>query len=347
LKIWYNERAFIYKEAKRIIQISTTGMRKKIKKILKRLKNHQNITAIGFILAVGGISLALALVAASFSRYRGAQMQKEKRQSAYSDELKKLSGITTNLEQIPDETASWKVYENQNYNFSIKYPQDWQTPKEAYSNPDSKYLLKISFDSQANSKGENQNGFDVFIYSSSKFPNYLGTDNLVKKNENIDITACPNFDDITLGESAYPAKEINAPVDDSCWEETFFYSLTKDGFTYNIFPRSGNKYDIKNFDEKISLLKVLPQFFDIVSTLNLAKKENLAQTSVRLAISPPKPRFTSGSRCPEKNDHPSYSKTKGKHMDEDCCPDPDEWPNPRCAYSAGGLGLMRSGPKKK
>lgn len=47
--------------------------------------------------------------------------------------------------------------------------------------------------------------------------------------------------------------------------------------------------------------------------------------------------------CREKNDHPSYSETKGKHMDEDCCPDPDEWPKPGCIYSAAGYAIMLKG----
>lgn len=47
-----------------------------------------------------------------------------------------------------------------------------------------------------------------------------------------------------------------------------------------------------------------------------------------------------GRRCAEENDHPSKSETKGKHMDEDCCPDPDEWPKPGCAYSAGDYKIM-------
>ncbi len=46
-------------------------------------------------------------------------------------------------------------------------------------------------------------------------------------------------------------------------------------------------------------------------------------------------------------DHPKNSTTKGKHMDEDCCPDPDEWPKPGCVYSHKGLALMLSGPTKK
>lgn len=47
------------------------------------------------------------------------------------------------------------------------------------------------------------------------------------------------------------------------------------------------------------------------------------------------------------NGHPSKSDTKGKHMDEDCCPDPDEWPKPGCIYNAEGLALMLKGPPKK
>jgi hypothetical protein len=49
--------------------------------------------------------------------------------------------------------------------------------------------------------------------------------------------------------------------------------------------------------------------------------------------------------CAEKNDHPSNSDTKGRHMDEDCCPDPDEWPKPGCVYSPSGRALMMKGPK--
>ena len=45
--------------------------------------------------------------------------------------------------------------------------------------------------------------------------------------------------------------------------------------------------------------------------------------------------------------HPSNSSTKGKHMDEDCCPDPDEWPKPGCVYDAHSYGIMLSGPVKK
>jgi hypothetical protein len=44
--------------------------------------------------------------------------------------------------------------------------------------------------------------------------------------------------------------------------------------------------------------------------------------------------------CAESNDHPGKSDTKGKHTDEDCCPDPDEYPNPGCYYTSSGYALM-------
>jgi hypothetical protein len=50
--------------------------------------------------------------------------------------------------------------------------------------------------------------------------------------------------------------------------------------------------------------------------------------------------------CKEPNNgHPSYSDNKDYfHEDEDCCPDPDEWPEPGCIYDARGLALMLKGP---
>lgn len=50
--------------------------------------------------------------------------------------------------------------------------------------------------------------------------------------------------------------------------------------------------------------------------------------------------------CPKDTKGARNSPDKGKHMDEDCCPDPDEWPKPGCRYSAAGLALMLKGPHK-
>jgi len=34
------------------------------------------------------------------------------------------------------------------------------------------------------------------------------------------------------------------------------------------------------------------------------------------------------------------SPNKGNHVDEDCCPDPDEWPNIACAYRPSDYAIM-------
>ena len=48
------------------------------------------------------------------------------------------------------------------------------------------------------------------------------------------------------------------------------------------------------------------------------------------------------------DDKPQKSETKGKHVDEDCCPDPDEWPKPGCVYNAKDYSIMLKGsPAKK
>ncbi|HLM83994.1 MAG TPA: hypothetical protein VK254_02155 [Candidatus Bathyarchaeia archaeon] len=45
--------------------------------------------------------------------------------------------------------------------------------------------------------------------------------------------------------------------------------------------------------------------------------------------------------CRKSHSHPSYSKKgKGNHVDEDCCPDPDEWPNKKCSYSSADYSIM-------
>lgn len=313
-----------------------------IKKHFPNFLKRENITALSMIIVIGGISFVTALSGMAYSRHEGLKAQKAERHSAYQDELRRLSGITTNLAPIPDPTAEWKTYKNESYSFSIKYPNDWQVPTTKAPSSGERYLLKISFEGQSAQNG-GEGAFDAYIFRGSIL-DFVGAGNLMKKNELLPTDVCPRFDDITLGQEGYPAKEINVTAENPCWKETFFYSLSENGFTYVIVPRFGSRYNIENFNEGESLVKFHPLFFDVVSTLDLSKKEVVAET-VKKIVTPPKARFTSGASCNHKNDKPRKSKTKGKHMDEDCCPDPDEWPNPRCAYSGGGLGLMRSGPK--
>lgn len=78
---------------------------------------------------------------------------------------------------------------------------------------------------------------------------------------------------------------------------------------------------------------------DDTQELMKIEKERIANA----ATFAPRPRVAS---CGLPNEGgPSYSKTKGKHMDEDCCPDPDEWAKPGCVYDALGLSILIGRPK--
>ena len=325
-------------------------IKKKTLKSLRPFFRRKNIVSLQMVVFIGLVSLGLAFTAASFIRFQNMKLIQEKRHGAYEDEVRKLSGISANLVPAPDITENWSAYENKDYNFFLKYPANWQAPREIAPSPDSKYLLKIAFDEKGLVSEKNQKGFDVFIYDLKKTPDPKMADNLKMKGTSAQLGDCPLFDSITLGKKEYPAEEIFVKANDRCYEETFFYSLVQDGYAYNIFPREGKNADIFPGDAKRTLIKIFPEFYDIVSTLDLEKKETgLSQAPkniYRKIASPPPVRFVRGPSCANKNDHPSYSKTKGKHMDEDCCPDPDEWPNPRCSYSSGALGTMKAKAKK-
>jgi hypothetical protein len=82
------------------------------------------------------------------------------------------------------------------------------------------------------------------------------------------------------------------------------------------------------------------------------EKEIKKQEAERLKkLIPPKPKIRGplpyvyekdslGRRvCNKKNDKPGKSdKNKGKHMDMECCLDPDEIPNPNCYYAPSKYG---------
>lgn len=89
----------------------------------------------------------------------------------------------------------------------------------------------------------------------------------------------------------------------------------------------------------------IEQYIKLTKDMSEEEKEDWQKAASEFSKKQPKKTYTRGTPCAKKNDHPSKSDTKGKHQDEDCCPDPDEWPKPGCAYSASGLNLMLKGPR--
>jgi hypothetical protein len=117
-------------------------------------------------------------------------------------------------------------------------------------------------------------------------------------------------------------------------------------FNSTTSPKENNMADAKCSDDRkkgksSELCADISGEQNLINEMSLEKKRVEDKKSVEISKKKRAARpFSRGATCAEKNDHPSYSDTKGKHMDEDCCPDPDEWPKPGCAYSASAIALM-------
>ena len=306
-----------------------------IKKHLARLKkNHRHIHKVVVLMS---ITLPLVLGAMLFGS--GALYLFE----SYQDEILNSNKEKINVE-LPiakDDTLSWKTHKEDLTGFTVKYFNFWSDPVVKKPSSDTKYLRKITFDNGLDPSDEKYKGFDVLIYDAKRYPGPVGTGSLVEKSTTSADDTCDKaeFDSATVGEEDYPAQEVNILSKNRCFQEAFFYSVTKGNYTYNIVPLIGPVSNPIADGKKADVISAFPKFFEILSTITLPQievKEIEQRSAVRRAIYTPevKPHrvLITKAMCAHKNDHPRKSKTKGHHMDEDCCMDPDESPNPRCQY---------------
>ncbi len=111
----------------------------------------------------------------------------------------------------------------------------------------------------------------------------------------------------------------------------------------------GNNYKKESFDwGEISQVKAASNKPEEVTKV-VEKNDNITQQNeYKIAesevITAPMPRTykedTLGRLvCDKENDHPKKSdQGKGRHMDMECCMDPDEYPNPHCYYDSDKYG---------
>ena len=232
----------------------------------------------------------------------------------------------------------WKTYKNTAYGFMLKYPENWPVPTVAKRTKETKYYHKVSF----RESKEGQKGFDIIVYKSptkkdNKLdPNY--SDSItIKDTAGEDFSNCPELDVHEVGPKSYPAVEVAALKDNPCFAETYFFSLQKGSYVYDIVPLPDGGIGYPGYDGEAQTAKTLPEFEKMLSTFEFITVV-ANRTKVVPRITAPKPlaklKIVNGKRtCAKKNDKPRKSKqNKKKHMDMECCLDPDEIPNPWCTY---------------
>lgn len=237
--------------------------------------------------------------------------------------------------KIPIDTAGWKTYQNNLYNFEIKYPNGWAEPKEEkFLDPDFAYEYKITFSPDGAQQNGSAEGFTIFIYKTepcvdgSNFSNSqnLGLFNQLSSNA-------------TQQCSTHKAIVING-------NSNYFYEFSGKIYTFTIFPfhaDENNPVLAENGHDQFKA-SVRTVVFDFIpkpenKTIYLAPK-NPAVKKTNAVV------YSGGQKCPHPGQKPQKSQAKGKHVDEDCCPDPDEWPNPVCAYKSPDYAIMLKGSRK-
>jgi len=306
-----------------------------VKKHLKKLKNKRPRVHKALVL----MSITLPLVLGALLFGSSALYYYE----SYLDvDYGGKEKINVNLPVVVDDTIMWKTYEDKKTGFSIKYPDNWPDPKPEESQKGSNYLQKITFSNGLEANNKRYKKYEIYAYDSKKFPGPVGTDNLISKGaEKYETNDCDKleFQEAVLGEGDYPGQEVNIYPNDKCFLETYFFSVARGDYTYNIIPTVAETDNPFEVGKKPDVIAAFPKFFEILSTLVIPEqkqgtqqeKQVIQKKIIERKVQPHRVLIRKAS-CAIKNHHGKKSKTKGHHMDEDCCIDPDESPNPRCQY---------------
>ncbi|EKE21934.1 MAG: hypothetical protein ACD_7C00088G0003 [uncultured bacterium] len=298
------------------------------------------VTAI-FIAAVTLILAGYPQLLKSKSPEKPAEVALNEGELADKFEQENILNISTIQENI--DSSNWREYKSLWYGFKIKYPQDWKAPLAQPYSRISKAGYRVSF---ITNEQENKNfiGFDVAVYDIARVKEFFQTDEFPKlKDESLkDAESCKNIEGHMIETGDYPAEEIYIPQEDECYNPVLFFTVVKGQYIYDITPRLKIGAMINN-DLMVEVSDNLPEFFVAASSFENIDIVRPRPKPVAPKITAPKPASYKivGGRlvCEKKNDKPGKSgKGKGKHMDMECCLDPDEYPNPNCYYDPAKYG---------
>lgn len=248
------------------------------------------------------------------------------------------------IEMLTTDTSDWKTYRSNWYGFEVQYPDNWNAPVVKKASSADKWEYRYLFRKKEMRENEVYVGFDVAVYNTKKVKSVLNSEEFpsLKNQELASDSSCQTIREHLAMNENFPAEEINIPADDKCFEPALFYAFAYGQYAYNILPVS--KDEEKKQSTKEDILANFPEFFSAAASFNLVEIKRTQATRMPV-ITAPKPTAKTkagpgGKRvCAKKGDDPSRSNTHSKkHMDMECCLDPDEIPNPHCYYSKSKYG---------
>jgi hypothetical protein len=249
--------------------------------------------------------------------------------------------------------SSWIPYQNTWFGLSLKYPNNWVDPVIEKPILGVMWDQRIQFRTKETDEKNPFEGFDVEVYSIAKVKQVSNTDEFprLKNAELASEKDCATIEGHLLETGEYPAEEVYIPANDACYNAALFFTNTRETYIYTIAPKLKDGAGFAG-DPADEIKSHIPEFFAAASTWNLLDiqrpKPNLIPKSkpvvagkTRSSAPMPLSYATENGRlvCAKKNDHPAKSnKGKGKHLDMECCLDPDEYPNPHCYYPPSKYG---------
>jgi hypothetical protein len=297
------------------------------------------------IVAVAGL-LSVLILAGNYFFEIEVSVRKRERSDQFpaAPSEKQIYEEVKKIEESVD-TSAWKDYQNSQYGFALKYPNLWSLPKIQNGSAGTSWEKQFQFRNNDDNENNPYAGFDIVIYNVVKTKELANTDEfpVIKSQELKTEQKCAALEGHLIETGDYPAEEIYIPPTDDCYKSSLFFSIIRDGYIYNIVPVLKKNAQIGE-DPRTAIIDNFPEFFAEVSTLNLIeiiKPKPIVSPAPKITAPFPVSYIVENGRlvCAKKNDRPSKStKNKSRHLDMECCLDPDEYPNPHCYYPPAKYG---------
>lgn len=242
------------------------------------------------------------------------------------------------------DSSGWPTYTSKYYGFGLKYPPEWNKVAVKYPIRGSKWIQRYQFRKKTQEENNPYLGFNVTVYDIKKTKELKNTEEFPTVKEGVDPngSSCQTIEDHLEENPNHPNEEIYFPIDDDCYNTALFYSLTRKEYIFTVIPVYVEGSEKPEYLRKQTLEK-FPEFIEAATSFSLIDIARPKPKPAAPKITAPKPVAAKnvGGRlvCAKKTDHPGKSKqNKGKHLDMECCLDPDEYPNPWCYYDPKKYG---------